>query len=63
MAVQGVSSHVMFLARGKHGPFRVQTETFPGADGIIGVRAVLHDEGADDKAITSASYQFRRVHA
>lgn len=61
VAVHGVSSHVMFLARGKKGPFRVDTETLPGADGLIGVRAVLHDEGAGDKPITSAAYQFRRV--
>ena len=31
--IQGVSSHVMFLARGKAGPFRVETEPMLGADG------------------------------
>ena len=60
-ALQGISSHVMFLARGKIGPFRVDSETCPGADGTVGVRATLHDEGADGKAVTAASYQFRRV--
>ncbi|MGV0837931.1 hypothetical protein [Mycolicibacterium thermoresistibile] len=61
IAVQGVSAHVMFMARGKAGPFRVDTEPVPGADGLIGVRAVLHDEGAGDKPITSATYQFREA--
>ena len=31
--IQGVSSHVMFLARGKAGPFRVEIEPMLGADG------------------------------
>ena len=29
--IEGVSSHVMFLARGKVGPFRVEGEAAPGA--------------------------------
>jgi hypothetical protein len=57
--VQGVSAHVMFLARGKSGPFRAETETLEGAGGTIAVRVLLHDEGNDDKVITSASYVFR----
>jgi hypothetical protein len=57
-AVQGVASHVMFMARAKVGPFRVDTEPLPGADGTVAVRVVLHDEGADDKAVTVASYLF-----
>ncbi len=60
-AVQGVSSHVMFLARGKVGPFRVEAEPIDGADGTVAVRVVLHDEGAEDKAVTAGSYLFRRV--
>ncbi len=28
----------MFLARGKAGPFRVETERFAGADGTVAVR-------------------------
>ena len=60
-AVQGVSSDVMFLARGKVGPFRVEAEPIDGADGTIAVRVVLHDEGAEDKAVTAGSYLFRRV--
>jgi hypothetical protein len=59
--LQGVSSHVMFLARGKVGPFRVETEPMPGADGMLAVRTVMHDEGADDRITTVGSYLFRSV--
>lgn len=59
--VQGVSAHVMFLARGKSGPFRAETETLDGADGTVAVRVLLHDEGNGDKVITSASYTFGRT--
>ena len=57
-ALQGLSVHVMFLARGKVGPFRVEAEAMAGRDGTVGARVVLHDEGADDKAITAGSYVF-----
>jgi hypothetical protein len=57
--LQGVSSHVMFLARGKVGPFRVEAEPHAGSDGTVAVRVVLYDEGNGDKAITSGSYLFR----
>jgi hypothetical protein len=57
--LQGVSTHVMFLARGKVGPFRVETEPMPGADGMLAVRAVMHDEGVDDRITTVGSYLFR----
>jgi hypothetical protein len=59
--VQGVSSHVMFLARGKAGPFRVETEPMLGADDMLAVRTVMHDEGTDDRIITVGSYLFRSV--
>jgi hypothetical protein len=58
--LQGVSSHVMFVARGKVGPFRVEGEPIVGADGMVGVRVLMHDEGADDRMITAGSYMFRR---
>jgi acyl-coenzyme A thioesterase PaaI-like protein len=57
-ALQGMSSHVMFLARGKIGPFRVEAEPVTGADGVYAARVVLHDEGNGDKAVTSGSYVF-----
>jgi acyl-coenzyme A thioesterase PaaI-like protein len=56
--LQGLSSHVMFLARGKAGPFRVDTQPIRGVDGTVAVRATMYDEGAGDKAITAASYVF-----
>jgi hypothetical protein len=49
------SWHVMFLARGKVGPFRVDGTAYPSPGGLIGVRLMLHDEGNGDRAITSGS--------
>jgi acyl-coenzyme A thioesterase PaaI-like protein len=57
--VQAISSHVMFLARGKVGPFRSDAEVVVGSDGATAVRMILHDEGDGDKAVTAGSYQFR----
>ena len=51
---------LMFLARAKVGPFRVDTEPHLGADGRLGVRSLLVDEGAE-RAVTSASHVFRAV--
>jgi acyl-coenzyme A thioesterase PaaI-like protein len=56
--VQAVSSHVMFLARGKVGPFRADAEPVVGSDGVAAVRVMLHDEGNGDRAVTTGSYQF-----
>ena len=57
--IHGVSSHVMFVARGKAGPFRVEAEPLAGADGTVAVRTVMYDEGADDRVTTVGSYLFR----
>jgi len=59
--LQMLSWHVMFLARGKVGPFRVEGEAVRGAAGKVGARMVLHDEGNDDRAVTSASAVFSIV--
>ena len=59
--LEALSSHVMFLARGKIGPFRAETEPIVGSDGVVAVRIVLHDEGEGDRAVTAASYQFRQA--
>ncbi|BCO35798.1 hypothetical protein BMW24_007645 [Mycobacterium heckeshornense] len=59
--LQGVSSHVMFVARGKVGPFRVEAEAMDGPGEVVAARAVMHDEGANDRVITAASYLFRTV--
>jgi hypothetical protein len=57
--LQGVSCHVMFLARGKVGPFRVEGEAMAGADGTFAARTLMHDEGADDRVVTAGSHVFR----
>jgi hypothetical protein len=59
--LQAMSSHVMFLARGKTGPFRADCEPLRGADGTVAVRVLLHDEGNGGRAITAASYAFRTI--
>jgi hypothetical protein len=53
--------HVMFLARGKAGPFRVDAEAATGPDGKVAARMVMHDEGNADRAVTSATALFRVV--
>jgi hypothetical protein len=55
------SWHVMFLARGKVGPFRVESEADRAAEGRVGVRMTIHDEGNGDRAITSGSAVFQIV--
>lgn len=60
-ALQGMSSHVMFLARGKHGPFRFASEVIKGSGRTIAVRTLGHDDGADGKLITTASHVFEIV--
>ena len=57
--LQGVAGHVMFLARGKTGPFRVDGDAFVGPDGTVVARVLLVDEGADDRTITTGTYTFR----
>lgn len=55
------SWHVMFLARGKTGPFPIRGEAFAGVDGKIGVTLVMVDEGNQGRNVTSASAVFRTV--
>jgi hypothetical protein len=57
--LQGVSVHVMFLARGKTGPFRVEAEPVAGAGDTVAVRVLLYDEGNADRLTTTAAYLFR----
>jgi hypothetical protein len=59
--VQVVSWHVMFMSRGKVGPFRVEGTAHAGGRGRVGVRMLLHDEGNADKAVTSAAAIFEVV--
>src|ERR1700744_2814246 len=53
--LQVVSGHVMFMSRGKFGPFRVDGTAHTGGSGKVGVRMLLHDEGNGNKAVTSAA--------
>lgn len=59
--VQMQAWHVMFLSRGKVGPFRVEGEAVRGGQGCVGVRMTLHDEGNGDRAVSSGSALFRVV--
>ena len=54
--------HVMFVARGKVGPFRVDgSASAAGNLGRTGCRLSLHDEGNGDRVVTTASAVFRGV--
>lgn len=53
--------YVMFVARGKVGPFRASGEATAGSLGRAGVRLALHDEGNADRVVTTASATFRAV--
>jgi len=59
--LQVVSWHVMFMSRGKVGPFRVDGTAHVGGSGKVGVRMLLHDEGNADKAVTSSAAVFEIV--
>jgi hypothetical protein len=59
--LQVVSWHVMFMSRGKIGPFRVEGTAHAGGSGKVGVRMMLHDEGNGDKPVTSAAAIFEIV--
>jgi len=53
--LQMQSWHVMFMARGKIGPFRVDGEAVRAPGDRVGVRMVMFDEGNQGRPITSAS--------
>ncbi len=57
--LQVLNAHVMFVARGKTGPFRVDGDAFVGPDGLVVARVLLVDEGADERTITTGTYTFR----
>jgi hypothetical protein len=52
--------HVMFLARGKTGPFRVDGEAVRGASGQVGVQLLMVDESAN-RTVTSGTAVFAVV--
>jgi hypothetical protein len=53
--------HVMFVARGKVGPFRTGTEATVGRTGRVGVRMTLHDDGNAGRVVTTGSATFRVI--
>lgn len=59
--LQVQSWHVMFMARGKVGPFRVAGTAHRGPAGRIGVRMLIHDEGNNDRPITTGTAVFDAV--
>ena len=59
--VQMLAWHVMFLARGKSGPFRADGEACMGAESSVGVRLSLFDEGNGGRMVTAASAVFEVV--
>jgi hypothetical protein len=57
--LQVLSTHVMHLARGKVGPFRVEGAAYHGGEGRVGVQLTIHDEGNDDRRVTGGAHVFR----
>ncbi len=58
----GVSSHTMFLARAKVGPFRFVAEPLAGADGTVAARTQVYDDGAGGKLVTVSTHVFRPLY-
>ncbi|MGA0879449.1 MAG: hypothetical protein ACO3SP_10055 [Ilumatobacteraceae bacterium] len=53
--------YVMFVNRGKNGPFETRTEVFSGVDGRVGARVDLLDLGNGSRVVSSAAGTFHRV--
>jgi len=53
--------YVMFVNRGKSGPFRTRAEAFAGTDGRVGCRVDLLDLGEGSRVVSSAAATFSRV--
>lgn len=53
--------YVMFVNRGKEGPFETRTEVFSGVGGRVGARVDLIDVGNGSRVISSAAATFHRV--
>lgn len=50
--------YVMFVNRGKTGPFRTKAEAFRGPNGRIGCRVDLIDRGENDRVVSTAAATF-----
>jgi hypothetical protein len=55
--------YVMFVNRGKVGPFVTQGEAFVGADGKVGTRVNLIDEGDNHRVVSTCAATFSPVHS
>ena len=55
--------YVMFVNRGKVGPFVTQGEAFVGANGKIGTRVNLIDEGDNYRVVSTSAATFSPVHS
>ena len=53
--------YVMFVNRGKDGPFETRTEVFAGVDGRVGARIDLVDLGHDGRVVSTAAATFHRL--
>ena len=60
-ALQVESWHVMMERPGVTGPFRAEARVNGAASSRIAVAATLHDEGKDDRAISTSMAIFQRV--
>lgn len=55
--------YVMFVNRGKVGPFVTQGEAFVGANGKVGTRVNLIDEGDNQRIISTSAATFTLAHS
>lgn len=55
--------YVMFVNRGKVGPFVTQGEAFVGADGRIGTRMNLIDTGHNQRVVSTCTATFSPIHS
>jgi hypothetical protein len=55
--------YVMFVNRGKVGPFTTQGEAFVGANGKVGTRVNLIDEGDNNRIVSTSAATFSPIHS
>jgi hypothetical protein len=55
--------YVMFVNRGKVGPFTTQGEAFVGANGKVGTRVNLIDEGDNHRVVSTSAATFSPIHS
>jgi hypothetical protein len=55
--------YVMFVNRGKVGPFVTQGEAFVGANGKVGTRVNLIDEGDNNRIVSTSAATFTPTHS